>query len=134
MAEAPNNVALASGFTPVPAIEAFATFADLGRWADHFPGWIATIEFLPDDERYTATGPQRERFDLYPQIDEDARTIDVETVDELGSADTLRLRVLDVNGGSFVIIAHGRLKGTPDPQWDAKRAAVADGLAALSVS
>jgi hypothetical protein len=59
--------------------------------------------------------------------------MDVEVVDELGSADTLKLRLLDIPGGTLVLVAHGKLKGTSDVAWAAKRDAVAAGLSALSL-
>lgn len=132
MAELPDNVAVASGFLPVPSAIAWALVADISRWPEVFPEWIARVE--QDDDRFTATGPSREKFDLYPHADEAALTLDVETVDELGSADTMRLRIVDVAGGSAVTIAHGRLLGTSDASWDLKRSGIQSGLLGLSVS
>jgi hypothetical protein len=132
VAEIPENVTLADGFVAAPARQLWPRLAELAGWADLFPGWIASIN--ADDDHFTATGPNGQRFDLYPQIDAEMFAADVEVVDELGSADTLRLRVVEVNGGSFVLVAHGRLKGTPQSEWDAKRAAIADALSALPVS
>lgn len=129
MAEVPNNVSLASGFIPAPPDQAWARLNDPMKWPEVFPGWIASI--VDDDDRLTGTGPQKERFDLYSTIDEDALAVDVEVVDELGSADTFRLRVLAVTGGSLVVVTHGRLMGMPDVAWEAKRDAVIAGLAAL---
>lgn len=132
MAELPENIAVASGFVPVPSAIAWALVSDISRWPEVFPEWIARVD--PDDDRFTATGPSREKFDLYPHVDEAALTLDVETVDELGSADTLRLRLVDVPGGCAITIAHGRLSGTSDAAWDVKRDGIQSGLLGLSIS
>lgn len=132
MAALPDNLAVASGFVPVPAAVAWPLVSDLARWPDVFPEWIARIE--QDDERFTATGPAKEKFDLYPHSDDEALTLDVETVDELGSADTLRLRLVDVNGGCAITLAHGRLMGTSDAAWHVKRDGIQSGLLGLSVN
>lgn len=125
----PDTYAVASGVTDAPPAEAWERISNLENWPAVFPQWIASI--VAEDDRFTATGPSREKYDLYPQLDPDRQAIDVETVDELGSADTLRLRVLPVKGGSLVIVAHGRLPGAPEVAWAGKRDAIAAGLAAL---
>lgn len=131
MARLPDNHAVASGFVPAKAQDTWRRLRDVAEWPSVFPGWIASI--VADDDRFTATGPAREKFDLYPQVDDEQLAIDVETVDELGSADVLRLRVLDMPGGSLVIASHGRLSGTSDKAWDDKRSGIEDGLASLTL-
>lgn len=131
MADLPDNVAVARGFLPVASVIAWPLVSDLTRWPTVFPEWIERIE--QDEDQFTATGPSREKFDLYPHADDEALTLDVETVDELGSADTLRLRLVDVIGGCVVTIAHSRLSGTPDAAWDVKRDGIQSGLLGLSV-
>ena len=131
MADLPESYAVASGFAQSRGAEIWELLKEVENWPRVFPGWIASLE--ADDDRFTATGPQREKFDLYPHPDAEQRALDVECVDELGSADTLRLRVFDIPGGSLVIAAHGRLKGTSDAAWQAKRDAIAEGLSSLSV-
>ncbi|MGH2960314.1 MAG: SRPBCC family protein [Solirubrobacterales bacterium] len=131
MAELPDNYAVATGFVPASSSDAWALVSDLENWSAVFPEWIASIEF--DEDRYTATGPSREKYDLYVQSDPEEHTLDVETVDELGSADTLKLRILDIPGGSLVLVAHGKLSGTSPVAWEAKRDAVAAGLSGLSL-
>lgn len=126
MAGIPDNVALASEFVVAPAGIVWTLVADVGGWGRLFPGWTASVAV--EDDRCSATGPNGERFDLYPQADDERLTLDVETVDELGSADTLRLRVLSAGGGCFVVVAHGRLTGMPEAEWASKRDAVAAGL------
>jgi hypothetical protein len=131
LAALPDNYAVASGFVPATSSDTWAQLSDLENWADVFPGWIASI--VLDDDRFTATGPSREKYDLYVRSDPEHHSLDVETVDELGSADTLKLRILDIPGGSLVLVAHGKLSGTSPAAWDAKREAVAAGLSALSL-
>jgi hypothetical protein len=131
VAELPDNYALASGFVAASASAAWERLSDLENWAGVFPDWIAAI--VADDDRFTATGPAREKFDLYVQSDPDHRSLDVEVVDELGSADTLKLRILEIPGGSLVLVAHGKLSGTSAIAWERKRDAVAAGLSALSL-
>lgn len=131
MAELPDNYAVASGFVPAPSSDTWARLSDLENWADVFPAWIESI--VLDEDRFTATGPSREKYDLYVQSDPEHHMLDVETVDELGSADTLKLRVLDIPGGSLVLVVHGKLSGTSPVAWEAKRDAVAAGLSALSL-
>lgn len=131
MAPIPDNHAVASGFVAAKAAATWQRLRDVGEWPSVFPEWIASI--VQDDERFTATGPEREKFDLYPHFDDEQLALDVEVVDELGSADTLRLRVLDMPGGSLVIASHGRLSGTSDKAWADKREGVQHGLTALSV-
>jgi hypothetical protein len=131
LAELPDNYAVASGFVPVSSSDTWARLSDLENWTDVFPDWIASI--VLDDDRFTATGPSREKYDLYVQSDPEQHSLDVETVDELGSADTMKLRILDIPGGSLVLIAHGKLSGTSPAAWAAKRNAVAAGLSALSL-
>lgn len=104
---------------------------DIENWPAIFPGWIARVE--ADDDRFHVTGPTKEKYDFYPRSEADRHALDVEIVDELGSADTLKMRVLDIPGGALVVIAHGRLSGTSDAAWERKRAGVADGLSALSL-
>ncbi|MGH2905555.1 MAG: SRPBCC family protein [Solirubrobacterales bacterium] len=130
MAALPDDYALASGYAAVRAAEVWELLRDVENWPRVFPGWIERIE--AEDERFTATGPSREKFDLYPHPDAEHRALDVETVDELGSSDTLRLRVLDVPSGSLVVAAHGRLQGTADAAWNQKREAIAAGLDAIA--
>ena len=131
MAELPDNYAVATGFVPASASDVWARLSDLENWAEVFPSWIASI--VLDDDRFTATGPSREKYDLYVQSDIEHLELNVETVDELGSADTLKLRILDIPGGSLVLIAHGKLSGTSQAAWEAKRDAVAAGLSELSL-
>ncbi len=132
MAELPANIAVASGFVSTPSDAIWDFVSDVANWPRLFPDWIAAV--VADDDRFTATGPAKEKADLYPAADAESRSLEVEVVDELGSADTLRLRVLDVSGGSIVFVVHGRLSGTSDAAWHAKRDAVESGLLALSVS
>lgn len=105
--------------------------SDIEHFPAIFPEWIASIEF--DEDRYHATGPRREKYDLYAQSDAENHALNVEVVDELGSADILKLRVLEIPGGSLVLVAHGKLSGTSEAAWSAKRDAVAAGLSALSL-
>lgn len=79
------------------------------------------------------TGPSKEKFDFYPRPDAEHHALDVEVIDELGSADTLKLRVLGIPGGALVVVAHGRLAGTSDSAWARKRDGVAEGLSALAI-
>jgi hypothetical protein len=130
MAELPKNLALASGFVEARAEDVWTMFRDLNEWPKLFSAWIESIE--DEDDRFTATGFQREMFDLYAKPDAEQMLMEVEVVDELGSADTLRLRVLSMPGGTLVIAAHGRLNGTSDVAWDAKRDAVDASLKSLS--
>lgn len=131
MAELPDNYAVATGFVSASSSDTWAKLNDLANWADVFPAWIASIVW--DEDRFTATGPSREKYDLYVQSDPEQHSLDVETVDELGSADTMKLRILDMPGGSLVLIAHGKLSGTSPKAWEAKRDAVAAGLSELSL-
>lgn len=131
MAELPDNYAVATGFVPASSSDTWARLNNLENWADVFPAWIASIVW--DEDRFTATGPSREKYDLYVQSDPEQHSLDVETVDELGSADTMKLRILDMPGGSLVLIAHGKLSGTSPKAWEAKRDAVAAGLSELSL-
>jgi hypothetical protein len=132
MAEAPKNVALASGFVAAPAAGVWQQVSDIAGWPQLFPGWTASIE--AEDDRFTATGPRDQRFDIYPNVDDEHFALDAETVDELGSADTLRLRLVSAKGGCFVVVTHGRLNGMPDAEWDAKRDGIAQGLTALAAN
>jgi len=129
MASAAENVAIATAFVAAPTARVWQIVADIAEWDHLFPGWTAAV--AADDDRFTATGPNGEKFDLYPHDDEERHTLDVETVDELGSADTLRLRVLATHGGCFVVVSHARLNGTPDAQWNAKREAIAAGVESI---
>lgn len=131
MARLPDNYDVAAGFVPARPGSVFTHLCKLEHWPEVFSGWITSIE--SDDERSAAVGPARERYDLYAQIDADALQLDVEVIDELGSADMLRLRVLDMPGGALVLIAHGRLAGTSDAAWQQKRDGIAQGLLALSL-
>lgn len=131
MAELPESIAVASGFVAAPPSDVHEVLADLSRWPSVFPEWIASV--VQDDDRFTATGPGREKFDLYAHPDAEAVALDVEVVDELGSADTMRIRVVDAPGGSVVTASHGRLMGMPDAAWATKRDAVAAGLRGLAV-
>lgn len=131
MSVVPNSYAVASGFVAASSSDTWNRLRDLENWPGVFPGWITSI--VADDDRFTATGPAREKYDLYVQSDPEHRSLDVETVDELGSADVLKLRVLEMPGGSLVLVAHGKLNGTSAEAWAAKRDAVAAGLSALSL-
>lgn len=122
---------MASGFVPARPAEVYEWIADLDRWPTIFPGWIASAE--ADDERWRITGPGKEKYDFYPHPDRDRLALDVEVVDELGSGDILRLRVLDMPGGALVLASHGKLSGTSDAAWQQKRDGVAAGLSALSL-
>lgn len=129
MADSPKNVALASGFVSAPVAGVWQQVSDIAAWGELFPGW--TAEVVAEDDRFTATGPSRQRFDIYPNVDDSNFALDAETVDELGSADTLRLRLVAAKGGCFVVVSHGRLNGMPDAEWNAKREGIAQGLDAL---
>lgn len=129
MAELPSNYDVAAGFVAKPASEAWERLRDIESWPAVFPDWIASVE--ADDDRFHIVGVGKERYDFYPHAEPEQRALDVEAIDELGSADTLKLRVLDMPGGALVIVAHGRLAGTSDSDWARKRAGVAEGLAAL---
>jgi hypothetical protein len=131
VADLPDNYAVASGFVPAGSSDVWSHVSDLENFSAIFPEWIAAIE--ADDDRFHATGPKREKYDLYPQHDAEHHALNIEVVDELGSADTMKLRVLDIPGGSLVLLAHGKLSGTSDSAWVAKRDAVASGLSALSL-
>jgi len=131
LAELPDNYAVASGFVSAPSARVWARLSDLENWAGLFPEWIASI--VHDEDRFTATGPSREKYDFYVQSDPEHHALDLETVDELGSADTMKLRILDIPGGSLVLIAHGKLSGTSPAAWEAKRDALAAGLSELSL-
>lgn len=131
MADLPDSYAVASGFVAASSSAAWERLRDLEHWPGVFPGWIASI--VADDDRFTATGPAKEKYDLYVHSDPEHHSLDVETVDELGSADILKLRILDIPGGSLVLVAHGKLSGTSPAAWAAKRDAVAAGLSALSL-
>ncbi len=131
MAALPPTYDVASGFVAARAADAFAWVSDLTRWPALFPEWIAAAE--ADDERWRVTGPGKEKYDFYPHTDPEQRTLDVEVVDELGSGDILRLRVLEMPGGALVLVAHGKLSGTSDAAWVQKRDGVASGLTALSL-
>src|SRR3954451_5983976 len=109
MAELPQNYAVASGFVALKLSDAWNLVKNVEGWSDLFPEWIVAVEV--DDDRITATGPAGEMFDLYAKGDDLHHTLDVEVVDELGSADTLHVRVLAMPGGSLVLIAHGKLNG-----------------------
>ncbi len=128
----PDNHAVATGFVATSSSTAWEYLRDLEHWPSVFPGWISSI--VADDDRFTATGPGKEKYDLYVHSDPEHHSLDVETVDELGSADILKLRILDIPGGSLVLVAHGKLSGTSPAAWDAKREAVASGLSALSLN
>lgn len=129
MAELPDNYDVAAGFVAARPTDVFARLRELGSWPQFFAGWITAAE--EDDDRWRVTGPANERYDFYPTPDSAALTLDVEVVDELGSSDTLRLRLLDMPGGTLVVAAHGRLAGTSDVAWEAKRTAIAEGVAAI---
>lgn len=131
MAEVPDSYAVATGFVPATSSDTWAHLSDLENWSKVFPDWIESI--VLDDDRFTATGPSKEKYDLYVQSDPEHHSLDVETVDELGSADTLKLRILDIPGGSLVLVAHGKLSGTSEVAWDSKRDGVSSGLSSLSL-
>jgi len=131
LAELPATYDVAAGFVAKSSASAWEHLRDIDNWPGIFPGWIARVE--ADDDRFHVTGPAKEKYDFYPRSEPERHELDVEIVDELGSADTLKLRVLDIPGGSLVIVAHGRLAGTSDAAWEQKRSGVADGLSALSL-
>lgn len=131
MAELPQTYDVAAGFVPTSAAAAWEHVRDIDNWPAIFPGWVERAE--ADDERWHVTGPGKEKYDFYPHPDGEQRSLDVEVVDELGSADTLRLRVLDMPGGALVVVAHGRLSGTSDSAWAQKRDGIAGGLSGLSL-
>lgn len=131
MAALPNNYDVVAGFVAARPADVFAQLRELENWPSIFAGWIERVE--SDDDRWSVTGPARERYDFYPNSDVDARTLDVEVVDELGSSDTIRIRVLDMPGGSLVIAAHGQLAGTSDAAWQQKRDAVNRAVLELSI-
>lgn len=132
MAEVPDNFDVAAGFVAARSADLWRRICDVELWPEIFPGWIAAIE--ADDDHWRVTGPAREKYDFHVTADAEHRALDIEVVDELASADTLRLRVMDIPGGSLVVVAHGRLAGTSDAAWEQKRCAVADGLFGLSES
>lgn len=129
MSELPATYDVSAGFIGATSADAWEHLRDLATWPSVFPGWLVSIEV--DDDRFHAVGAARERYDFYPRFESEQRSIDVEVVDELGSADTLKLRILDIPGGALVIVAHGRLAGTSDADWERKRMGIAKGLAAL---
>jgi hypothetical protein len=130
MPEIPDNLTLATGFLDAGADRAWALLGDPLRWPEVFPDWLTAVR--PDDERLNATGSAGERYDLYPHPADDERGIDVEVVDELGSADVLRLRLIDARGGGcFVVVVASRLAGVSDADWQRVRDALRDGLAGL---
>ena len=131
MAELPDNHAVATGFLPAKSSAVWERLSDIDNWPGIFPGWIARVE--NDDDRWHVTGPTKEKFDFYPRPDAEQHALDIEVIDELGSADTLKLRLLDIPGGSLVLVSHGRLAGTSDAAWEFKRTGVAEGLSALSL-
>lgn len=131
MADLPDSYAVASGFVPAKSSDVWERVSDIEVWPTVFPGWIASIKF--DDDRHTVTGPNREKYDFYTHPDAERKELDVEVVDELGSADTLKLRLLDIPGGTLVLVAHGKLSGTSDAAWAQKRDGVSAGLSALSL-
>jgi hypothetical protein len=131
VADLPDSYAVASGFIAASASDAWERVRDLENWPAIFPEWIDSV--VADDDRFTATGPAKEKYDFYVTSDPEHHALDVETVDELGGADTLKLRILDIPGGSLVLVAHGKLSGTSPAAWSAKRDAVAAGLSALSL-
>jgi hypothetical protein len=131
MAELPPTYAAEAGFVPASPGDVWEFVRDIENWPRVFPGWVASV--VAGDDRFTGTGPAREKFDLYPHSDPELRSLDVEVVDELGSADTLKLRLLDMPGGTLVLVAHGRLSGTSDASWESKRAGIAAGLSELSI-
>lgn len=131
MADLPDTYAVATGFVAARPTEVWARLRDLEQWPAIFPEWISAIEL--DDDRFHVTGPNREKYDFYAHSDGEQRELDVEVIDELGSADTLKLRLLEIPGGTLVIAAHGRLAGTSDAAWQQKRDGVASGLSALSL-
>lgn len=131
MADLPDSIEVASGFVAASPTDVHTALADLAAWPTVFPEWIASV--VQDDDRFTATGPNKEKFDLYAHPDPEAAALDVEVVDELGSADTMRIRIVDAPGGSVVTASHGRLMGMPDAAWTAKREAVAAGLRRLAI-
>jgi hypothetical protein len=122
---------VASGFVAAKSADTWSYVSDLENFPAVFPDWIASIE--ADDDRFHATGPRKEKYDLYPKPDSEHHALDIEVVDELGSADTLKLRVLDIPGGSLVLVAHGKLSGTSEAAWIQKRDALSGGLSALSL-
>lgn len=131
MVELPDNLAVAQAYVAESPSAVWERVGDLSRWPELFGGWVASIE--EGDDRFTATGPEREKFDLYPTREDSTFTLHVEVVDELGSADTLHLIVLEVPGGCMAIVTHGRLPGTSEAAWQNKRDSVASGLHQLSV-
>lgn len=127
MAEAPDNLVFATGFVPAGADAVWPLVSDVTRWVEVFPEWLTEVH--DDDDRFHATGANGERYDLYPHPAEDSRGVDVEVVDELGSADVMRLRLIDARGGGcFFIVAGGRLPGVSDSQWQLVRDAIVAGV------
>lgn len=131
MADLPETHAVATGFLPAKSSAVWERLSDIENWPGIFPGWISRVEH--DDDRWHVTGPTKEKFDFYPRSGEEQHALDVEVIDELGSADTLKLRLLEIPGGSLILIAHGRLAGTSDAAWKFKRDGVAAGLSAFSL-
>lgn len=130
MPEIPDNLALATGYVAAGADRALALLGDLARWPEVFPHWLTAV--AAEDEHFNATGSAGERYDLYPHPAEGERGLDVEVVDELGSADVLRLRLIDARGGGcFVVVTASRLAGVSADDWHRVRDALQDGLAGL---
>lgn len=127
MPEVPDKLMLATAFCDRPADALWALLSDLTRWPEVFSDWLTSV--ADEDDRFHATGSAGERYDLYPHPAEDRRGIDVEVVDELGSADMLRLRLIDARGGGcFVVVAAARLAGVSDADWQRVRDALAEGV------
>lgn len=114
---------------PAPADRVWETISDLSRWPEIFSGWLASV--TPDDDRFGATGTNNERYDLYPHPAEDRRAVDVEVVDELGSSDVLRIRLIDTRGGCFIVAVAAKLVGVSDDDWQRVSGAIGDGVAAI---
>ncbi|MFY9264831.1 MAG: hypothetical protein WAO61_05335 [Solirubrobacterales bacterium] len=127
MNQPPQNVTLASAYAATSADAAWDIVSDPAQWPNLFPGWLARI--AADDDSFHATGTAGERYDLYWHPSDDRRSLDVEIVDEMGSADVLRLRLIDARGGGcFVVVAAGRLAGVSDADWRRTCDALADGV------
>lgn len=124
--EIPDGLTLAATHLAVPTRAVWSVVADVGRWAEVFPNWLASI--TADDDRYHAGGVLGQRYDMYPHTDEDALALDVEVVDELGSADVMRVRLIDARAGCFVVVTAARLAGISDADWQRQRDALATGI------
>lgn len=132
MPEIPDKLTLATAYCERPADAVWTLLGDLTRWPEVFSDWLTAV--TDDDDRFHAVGTAGERYDLYPHPAADRCGLDVEIVDELGSADVLRLRLIDARGGGcFVVVAAARLAGVSDADWRRVRKALAEGVGRVCI-